>query len=153
MGVRHYKDCRRAYLDMDGVLIDYEAKANDLGLPVKTLKTVPGIYETMDPMPGAKHAVGQLLHAGIDVWALTKPPKENPSAASDKLRSIWRHFPEIGEQVIITPDKGCVGTARDFLVDDHPEWANAHNFPGTVLTFKGDWDEIVKAILNTAQSA
>lgn len=148
MGIRTYKNVPRVYVDMDGVLIDYVRKADELGIPVKFLKTIPGIYETMEPVEGAKEAVAAFLAAGLDVFALTKPPKENPSAASDKLRSIWRHFPEIGEQVIITPDKGCVGTARDFLIDDHPHWANADQFPGTIVHFKGDWKDAAQQVLS-----
>lgn len=147
MGVRVYKDLPRVYFDMDGVLYGYEKLAQDLAIPVKALKLLPGAYEVMQPLPGAFEAVEAALTLGYDVWALTKAPKENPSAASDKIRSIYRDFPMIGEQVVITPDKGCVGTSRDTLVDDHPEWANANNFPGTILKFEGHWGPIVRALI------
>lgn len=146
MAERHYPDIPRVYFDMDGVLADYIRKAQELGLPEKYLKTIPGIYETMLPIDGAKQCVAYAQALGFDVWALTKPPMENPSAASDKLRWIWRFFPEIGEQVIITPDKGAVGKSRDVLIDDHPHWANANNFPGSVLHFKGDWNFIHESL-------
>lgn len=146
MSVRIYPDVPRAYVDLDGVLFNYLKKAQELGIPEKFLKSVPGVYETLEPVPMAREAVLVLKEIGFDVWGLTKPPKENPSAATDKVRSIYRYFPEIGEQLIITPDKGCVGTARDILIDDHPEWANANNFPGKIFLFKGDWLATLKEI-------
>ncbi|MDN8616524.1 hypothetical protein [Variovorax ginsengisoli] len=48
--------------------------------------------------------------------------------------------------MIITSDKGCVGKQRDFLIDDHPEWTNADQFPGTIITFTGDWPSVVEQI-------
>lgn len=147
MGVRTYPNTRRVYFDMDGVLADYLRKAIELKLPEQYLKTLPGIYETFEILPGAKEAVAYAFELGFDVWALTKPPKENPSAATDKLRWIWRHFPEIGEQVIITPDKGAVGKPGDFLIDDHPHWANANNFGGTVIHFQNDWGVVREALV------
>lgn len=88
---------------------------------------------------------------------MTKIPSENPYAASEKLMWMHHHLPEIEDHIIITPDKGCVGSSKDFLVDDFPEWANAHNFPGTVIQFGGvrktfidksiahesDWEKLV----------
>lgn len=41
----------------------------------------------------------------------------------------------------MSPDKGCVGTKQDFLIDDHPEWANAHNFAGQVIKFGAPRDD------------
>ena len=68
---------------------------------------------------------------------LTKIPSENPYAASEKIVWLKRHLPILEDLIIITPDKGCIGTSRDTLVDDFPEWANAHNFPGQIIQFGG----------------
>jgi 5'-nucleotidase len=106
MSVRNYPDVPRIYVDMDLPLIN-----------------------------GAKEGIAHLLSLGFFVMCLTKIPSENPSAASDKILWLNEHFPSLNDYVIISPDKGCVGTTRDFLIDDHPEWANAHNFPGTVVHF------------------
>ena len=48
------------------------------------------------------------------------------------------------KKVILTPDKGAVGIQRDFLIDDHPEWANSNNFKGTVIRFSNNWRDVVQ---------
>jgi 5'(3')-deoxyribonucleotidase len=58
---------------------------------------------------------------------LSKIPAENPHSATEKMLWVREHFPYLGDKIILTPDKGCVGSQRDFLIDDHPEWANANN--------------------------
>lgn len=139
MGIRTYPDKPRAYLDMDGVLADFAASAQAAGMHPREFKKIQGAYADLPLIQGAKDAVLELEKMGFLLFSLTKIPAANPGAASDKLLWIKRHFPSIGERVIISPDKGAVGTARDFLVDDMPEWANANNFPGTVVRFES-WE-------------
>ena len=43
------------------------------------------------------------------------------------------------------------GEARDVLVDDHPEWANADRFRGTKIHFGGDWAASMDAVLSALQ--
>ena len=148
MGVREYSDKPRVYLDMDGVIADFDRAAREHEMEPKHFKRVAGAYLDLEPMPGAVEAVAHLESAGFLVFALTKVPRSNPYAATEKLLWARRHFPSLEDRIIITPDKGAVGTARDFLVDDHPDWANAHNFPGTVVHFTGDWAKARLAILH-----
>ena len=56
---------------------------------------------------------------------------------------LWlnKHLPILEDHIIVTPDKGCIGTKRDFLIDDHPEWANAHKFPGKIIKFGGEHND------------
>jgi 5'(3')-deoxyribonucleotidase len=160
MGIRNYLDIPRIYLDMDGVIVDFERECERLGLPPKQLKLVPGIYRDMKPIEGAIFAINSLLDIGehkdlFEIFFLTKIPSENPYSAAEKLLWVNKYLPRVGERVIITPDKGCVGTSRDILVDDHPEWANAHNFPGKIIHFGNhtkDWDETIALILSHFQS-
>jgi 5'(3')-deoxyribonucleotidase len=76
----------------------------------------------------------------------TKIPSKNPYAAAEKLIWMSKHLHILHDRVIITPDKGCIGTKRDYLIDDHPEWANAHNFEGTILKFTKTfgWPQILE---------
>lgn len=152
MGIRNYPDIPRVYIDMDGTAMDYEGLAKKLNVNPKYLKLMSGAYEVMSPMERAKEAIALFKSSGYDTWFLTKCPSENPSSASEKLRSVWRHFPEIGDQVIITPDKGAVGTSRDILIDDHPEWANANSFPGKIISFKS-WDQAMHEFNRISQVA
>jgi len=132
---------------MDGVVADYERSADEKGLSYREARFVPGFYLELPVMLGAQDAITALDQAGFEIFFLTKPPSKNPYAASEKLMWMMRHFPKYYDRVIITPDKGCVGYSTDFLVDDHPEWANAHTFRGKVIHFgqqpHENWDAIV----------
>jgi hypothetical protein len=77
----------------------------------------------------------------------------------EALRTALRPYEQkryaliLGDHIIVSPDKGAVGTARDFLIDDHPEWANAHNFSGTPIHFKNNWSEVCAQLLAAPRRA
>ena len=146
MGVRVYPDKPRVYFDMDGVVADFETAMNEAGSTPSEFKLRAGVYRNLPLIDGALEAIAELIDADVEVWFLTKPPGKNPYSTTEKLQWVKEHFPELYERVIITPDKGAVGTSRDILVDDHPEWANANNFPGTIIKFEGDWDSTLWTI-------
>jgi 5'(3')-deoxyribonucleotidase len=156
MGVRKYLDIPRIYLDMDGPLADFDRAIIETGTPGNVLKLQPGVFRNLKVVPGAKSAVARLRALAVDVWIMTKSPDGSTLAASEKQAWQQEHFPELRDHIIITPDKGCVGRECDFLVDDHPEWANARNFPGTVIKFipvydtdgesSNNWNEIVERL-------
>ena len=146
MGVRNYPDIPRVYLDQDGPMYDMEKAAKAYGIEIEHYKRMAGTYLNLPLSEGAVEAVRTILAMGFEVFVLTKSPDSNPYAASEKLLSIQRDFPVLHGRVIITPDKGAVGRPQDFLIDDHPEWANANNFPGQILHFKYDWASTLKKL-------
>lgn len=157
MGVRVYPKVRRVYLDQDGPLADFDFYCNEVVFehPVH-VKRYAGTYLNLPVTDGALAAVKLLTtRKDIDVWVLSKAPSENLSAASEKHYWLDKHFPILAGKLIITPDKGCVGKFDDFLIDDHPEWANANNFGGEVIRFKTNlmaagmnWEEILEFLDN-----
>lgn len=148
MGIRTYPDKPRAYVDMDGVLADFDGAAKARGLTPDQAKIMPGLYQALPVMRDAIVGLAELEALGFDVWILTKIPRRNPWAATEKLHWIRAHLPHpLHDKVIITPDKGCVGCYRDVLIDDHPEWANACNFPGRVIPFTS-WGQAVNEAEN-----
>lgn len=137
MGVRTYPDLPRVYLDMDGPLADFDKYCVSGGLDPAHAKLYSGTYLNLPPTDGAIEGVKTLLTMSkIDIFVLSKIPSGNPGAATEKHFWLERHIPQLSNRLILSPDKGCVGSERDFLIDDHPEWANAHNFKGTIITFK-----------------
>ena len=146
MGVRSYTKGPRIYLDMDGVVADFERMMHEKSLDAHRLKLIPGTYINLEPMPGAINGINQLLDQGFNIFILTKIPSKNPYAAAEKLMWVRKHLPRLEDHVIVTPDKGCVGRRIDFLVDDHPEWANAHNFPGSIIQFGVDEAEEIEGV-------
>jgi len=153
MGVKNYENKRRVYFDMDGVLADFEKEAIDRNIPFHELKIQVDAYRHLPIMEGAKQAVRRVRDAGYEIFVLTKIPKKNPYAASEKIFWIDDHFPEFEDRIIISPDKGALGQEGHFLIDDHPEWANAHNFEnggGVVIKFERDWSVVYQALGITA---
>lgn len=148
MSIRDYPDKQRIYLDLDGVIADFARAMKEHNLAAKDAKIIPGWYSNLQPMEGAIAGVNKLLDANQAVFILSKIPSENPGAASEKLLWVNRYLPRIGDHVIISPDKGCVGALRDTLVDDMPEWANAHKFPGRIIRFGVSWDDRFDAALD-----
>jgi 5'(3')-deoxyribonucleotidase len=133
MGVRRYQDRPRIYVDMDGPQADYEREIIISGIPSKKLKLIKGTYRRLAVVPHARDSILALLELPVDVWTMTKAPDGSTFAASEKQAWQYEHMPELRDRIIITPDKGAVGRPCDYLIDDHPEWANANNFPGTII--------------------
>lgn len=143
MGSRVYPDVPRVYFDIDGVLADFDGAAAKLGITEKEYKVLPNAFKNLFPINNALESVQKIAYMGFDCWCLSKIPKENINAATEKLFWIQKYIPMLHDKVILTSDKGAVGTSRDFLIDDHPEWANASNFRGTVIRFTNNWPEVV----------
>lgn len=136
---------RTVYLDMDGVLADYDRAAKERGLDPAKAKDVPGFFRNLEVIEGAKDLVSDLTRRGIGMVVLSTPPEERADEASREKREWLReHFPVLADDAIFTQDKSKHGREDDLLVDDHPEWSNAENFPGTVCKFKGpqDWEHV-----------
>lgn len=124
---------------MDGVLVDFES-----GLKKQTPETlknyegheddIPGIFDVMDPVPGAIDAVKKLSEK-YDCYILSTSPWGNPTAMSDKHNWIKRYFdhtvPEVEtapgktncgnpfhKKMILTHNKALLNHDRAILIDD-----------------------------------
>jgi len=150
MGVRKYKNVRRVYFDMDGVIADFEKACIDGGHEFKDFKMLKGSYLNLPVYEGATEAVNMAIDLGYEIFALTKIPAHNPYSATEKLIWIANNMPQFKDHVILSPDKGVIGKAEDILIDDHPEWANADQFPGRIVKFTGDWTAVKKVLLELA---
>lgn len=140
------KKSLRIYVDMDGVIADFEKHLN--GKNPKAVKLIPGTYISLQPIDGALEAVNTLINQGHDVWLATKIPTHNVLAATEKLHWINQHIPALISKTIITPDKGCL--RGDILIDDRKHKANCESFEGTFIHFGTEefptWEEVLKFI-------
>lgn len=140
------KRALRIYVDMDGVIADFEKNLN--GRNPKAVKLMPGTYIRLDPIPGAIEAVRKLIAMGHDVWIATKTPTHNLLADSEKKHWISEHIPELLPKTIITSDKGCL--RGDVLIDDRKHKANCESFEGHFIHYGTEdfpsWDEVIKYI-------
>lgn len=148
MSHREYPDLPRAYIDMDGPLVNFVLAAQEAGIPFSEFKLMPGAYRNLPLTDGALDALEAVEAMGFYPWILTKAPAENPNAASEKLHYVAEHIPDMADRITITPDKGAYGRPGDILVDDHPEWANCKEFGGTIFTFR-NWKETIGEIQAT----
>lgn len=147
MGARTYPNKPRAYVDLDGVLADFDRQAKTLHIPPSEAKTRAGFFVSLPPVFGMLRGIESLEELGFDVWIASKIPASNPYAATEKLLWVREALPpRLHDKVIITPDKGALGRPGDILIDDHPEWANAENFGGRVIRFV-DWIQAINDII------
>lgn len=125
----------RIFLDMDGVIVDFDKFREERGLSGDEVKAMPGAYLAMEPIEGALAAVRSLIGMGFDVWLATKPPTGLPFAYADKVQWVLNHLPELSRKIILTHDKGLLGEPGDFLIDDRPHRANCDAFRGHLIQF------------------
>ena len=125
----------RVFVDMDGVIVDFDAFKTERGLTGEEVKKMVGAYLAMPAIPGAVSAVRSLIGMGFEVWIATKPPTGVPHAYSDKAAWIMEHLPELKRRIIVTHDKGLLGDSGDYLCDDRPHKANCEKFTGTLVSF------------------
>jgi 5'(3')-deoxyribonucleotidase len=147
----------RVFIDMDGVIVDFDGYAKSLGLNGDEMTRRPGAYLEMSPLPGAIEAVRSVIGMGYDAWLATKPPTGVAFAYSDKAQWVFDHLPELRRKLILTHDKGLL--KGDYLIDDRPHRANCSEFSGELIVFKEGmkWPEILvmlrRARLRTVEKA
>lgn len=147
------------YIDMDNVIVDF--KSGIAQLDDHTLKTykgnydeVPGIFALMKPMPGAINAIN-ILTKYTEVYILSTAPWLNPSAWSDKVEWIQKHFGKgedsvLYKRLIISHHKNL--NQGNYLIDDRTK-NGAGEFQGTHIHFGQDdfpdWDSVLEFFLLT----
>jgi 5'-nucleotidase len=136
------------YIDMDNVIVDFASGIARLNSDIQKrfegrLDEVPGIFALMDPLPGAIESI-RVLHGKFDTYVLSTAPWANPSAWSDKVEWIHRHFGHeedspLYKRLIWSHHKNL--NAGDYLIDDRLK-NGADLFPGTHIHFgQREWPD------------
>ena len=141
---------KRLYVDMDGVLVDFNSGVNRLNKMTRAAyandpKNAPGVFALMDPIPGAIEAINR-LDEKFDVYILSTAPWNNPSAWSDKLGWVKQHLGRRFEKkLILSHHKDLL--LGDFLIDDWDKHGTSE-FQGKWIQFGSpefpDWDAVEK---------
>jgi 5'(3')-deoxyribonucleotidase len=125
------------YIDMDGVIVDFEMAVQQLSFEQKETYRevgycqVPGIFASLQPIEGALDAVTQLSEI-YDVYILSSPGWGNASAWSDKYEWVNTHLPFMKKRLILSSQKHL--NKGDYLIDDRT--ANgAGEFTGELIQF------------------
>lgn len=145
------------YIDMDNVLVDFQSGIDQLDPKTITkygddLDDVPSIFSLMEPMMGAIDGVKKLL-VHFDIYVLSTAPWKNPSAWSDKVKWIQKHF-GIGEdsplykRLIISHHKNL--NNGDYLIDDRDK-NGALDFKGELILFGSNdfpnWGAVISYLI------
>ena len=140
------------YIDMDGVIVDFESGINSINLKEKKeyagkYQKCPNIFSKMKPIEGALTAVEKLSEK-YDVYILSSPGWGNASAWSDKYNWIENYLPIMKKRLILSSQKHL--NKGDYLIDDR--FTNgADNFEGEHIHFKSsnypNWAAVLEYLL------
>ena len=150
------------YIDMDGVLVDFQSvyskltaeertKFNQGNLPDSkaAYDEVPNIFSRMEPMEGAIAAYEKLSQV-FDTYILSTAPWENPTAWSDKLEWVKRHLGKTAHKRLILSHNKHLNIG-DYLIDDNDERNGSDKFEGELIHFGSDefpdWNSVLRYLL------
>lgn len=110
------KDVKRVYVDMDGVLVDFPERIEDLDSSIRAPciewcrlnnehhSNYEGVFATFGPITdGGVKAVDAIsrLMSKYEVYLLSTAPWKNTDAWSDKRRWISEHLPDFPKKRLI----------------------------------------------------
>ena len=141
------------YIDMDGVIVDFESALPKLSEHVineyfENLDEVPNIFSLMIPLEKSIESVIELTKY-FDVYILSSSPWENSTALNDKLNWIKKYFGEhLKKRVIFSHNKHL--NIGSYLIDDRKK-NGAEKFTGEHLHFGSNlfpnWDSIIEYLV------
>ena len=141
------------YIDMDNVLVNFQTGIEKLDKETRekyqgNYDEVPHIFSKMEPIKGAIEAVNQLAEH-YDVYALSTAPWNNPTAWSDKIEWIQKHFGKVlYKRLILSHHKNL--NKGDLLIDDRLR-NGVEQFEGEHLHFGvkyKNWQEVTDYLLD-----
>ncbi len=145
------------YVDMDGVLCDYEAAfMKNQNEVCEFPQSIPGFFRTLAPILGAIEGINKLVALGYEVYILTSPSIKNPHCWTEKAQWVEEHLGfEWLKKLIITKQKGLLHKDTDsldnrtYLIDDHNVEGGRYKFfdAGDMYWFMGSdakWAKVIE---------
>lgn len=160
--MKHYKEKKIAFIDMDGVLADFGERVRQVEATLgkrhgDKVDEISFVFRDLNPIDGAVEAVKKLHASGkYDLYIASTSPWENPTALQDKKDWVEKHFGDIFyKKVIFSHNKHLL--CGDYLIDDRLK-NGADRFKGELLRFGidhetgkrnefPDWDAILKYLI------
>lgn len=138
------------YVDMDNVLVDFPSGIAKLGPEDRaayegSYDDCPGIFELMDPMPGAIEGF-RFLAESFDAYILSTAPWKNPSAWQHKVEWVHRYLGDAAhKRLILSHHKNL--NKGDYIIDDRLKHG-VDIFDGVHVHFGTaefpDWDSVIR---------
>ena len=130
----------RIFIDMDGVIADFESAAEAEALVKGVTKlSRPDlfvIYRALGVIDGAIEAVAK-LNADHEVFIASTPPWTRPEVWGHKREWIGEHFPYLKRRIILTHRKDLL--IGDILIDDS-RYRGQPDFQGEWFWFNKNWN-------------
>jgi len=130
----------RIYIDMDGVISDFDKAAKQTAIEKGVSKlTRPDLhvdYLFLDIIEGAEEAV-KYLHEHHEVFIASTPPWTRIQVWADKRAWLERWFPDLKRKLILTHRKDLL--IGDVLIDDS-RFRGQPDFKGHWFWFNKDWE-------------
>ena len=124
---------KRIYIDMDGVISNFDKAAKEQGNGKRPDLYVN--YRNLELIPGAETAEMR-LHQDYDVFIATTPPWTRPEVWGHKKEWLEEIFPYLKRKLILTHRKDLL--IGDILIDD-TRFRGQPDFKGEWFWFNQNW--------------
>ena len=123
------------YVDMDGVISNFEKGTENLNPKEKKRPDLHVNYRNLEIIPGAKLALNTLI-VDFDIFIASTPPWTRPEVWKHKREWIEENFPYLKRKLILTHRKDLL--IGDILIDD-TRFRGQPDFKGKWFWFNNDW--------------
>ncbi len=141
----HKKNRQTVFIDLDGVIADYEKHKN---ITTEEERQLKGFFENLPIIDGSYEAISKLSEK-YEIFFLSTAPWSNIHAPSEKRVWIEKHFGDLAfKKLILSHYKGL--SKGDYLIDDRL-LNGVTEFEGEHIHFGTDkypnWEAVLKYLL------